>query len=253
MKNTNVLKWVNVGVTVAMIVVNALANALPLNGLNTGEISDRFDVYFVPAGYVFSIWGLIYLALLAFTIYQLTPHSVDTRQRIGYLYALSAVANIAWIFLWHYEVFPLTLIAMLVLLGSLIAIYLRLGIGQRRPVSSERWTVNFPFSLYLGWITVATVANVTSLLDYLNWGGWGIAPEAWAVIMLIVAAGVALAVSFTRGDITYIAVIVWAYIGIAVKHGSTPVVAIPATVLATLVGLSLIVTVPRVRRRLADA
>ncbi|MBN2389183.1 MAG: tryptophan-rich sensory protein [Anaerolineae bacterium] len=253
MKNTNVLKWVNVGATVAMIVVNALANALPLNGLNTGEISDRFEVYFVPAGYVFSIWGLIYLALLAFTIYQLTPHSAGTRDRIGYLYALSAVANIAWIFLWHYEVFPLTLIAMLVLLGSLIAIYLLLGIGVRRPAASERWTVNFPFSLYLGWITVATVANVTSLLDYLNWGGWGIAPEAWAVIMLIVAAGVALAVSFTRGDITYITVIVWAYIGIAVKHGSTPVVAIPATVLATLVGLSLVVTVPRVRRRLASA
>jgi len=253
MKNTNVLKWVNVGATVAMIVVNALANALPLNGLNTGEISDRFEVYFVPAGYVFSIWGLIYLALLAFTIYQLTPHSAHTRERIGYWYALSAVANVAWIFLWHYEVFPLTLIAMLVLLGSLIAIYLRLGIGKRRPAASERWPVHFPFSLYLGWITVATVANVTSLLDYLNWGGWGIAPEAWAVIMLIVAAGVALAVSFTRGDIAYIAVIVWAYIGIAVKHGSTPVVAIPATVLATLVGLSLIVTVPRVRRCLVDA
>ncbi|MBN1936539.1 MAG: tryptophan-rich sensory protein [Anaerolineae bacterium] len=251
MKKTDVLKWVNVAATLNVIVINALANALPLNGLNTGEISDRFEVYFVPAGYVFSIWGLIYLALLAFTIYQLTPHSADTRNRIGYLYALSAVANIAWIFLWHYEVFPLTLIAMLVLLGSLIAIYLRLGIGKRSPAASERWPVHFPFSLYLGWITVATVANVTSLLDYLNWGGWGIAPEAWAVIMLIVAAGVALAVSFTRGDIAYIAVIVWAYVGIAVKHAATPVVGIPAAMLATVVGLSLIVTVPRLRRRLA--
>lgn len=253
MKNANVLKWVNVGTTVIMIVVNILANALPLNGLNTGQISDRFDVYFVPAGYVFSIWGLIYLALLAFTIYQLTPHSVAIRERIGYLYALSAVANIAWIFLWHYEVFPLTIIAMLVLLGSLVAIYLLLGIGRRHPAASERWSVHFPFSLYLGWITVATVANVTSLLDYLNWNGWGIAPEVWALIMLIVAAGVALAVSYTRGDITYIAVIVWAYIGIAVKHGATPIVAIPASMLATLVALSLVVTVPRVRRRLAGS
>lgn len=253
MKNANVLKWVNVGATVVMIVVNILANALPLNGLNTGQISDRFDVYFVPAGYVFSIWGLIYLALLAFTIYQLTPHSVAIRERIGYLYALSAVANIAWIFLWHYEVFPLTIIAMLVLLGSLVAIYLLLGIGRRHPAASERWSVHFPFSLYLGWITVATVANVTSLLDYLNWNGWGIAPEVWALIMLIVAAGVALAVSYTRGDITYIAVIVWAYIGIAVKHGATPIVAIPASMLATLVALSLVVTVPRVRRRLAGS
>lgn len=250
MKNTNALKWINVGATVAMIVVNILANALPLNGLNTGQISDRFEVYFVPAGYVFSIWGLIYLALLAFTIYQLTPHSSVTRERIGYLYALSSVANIVWIFLWHYEVFPLTVIAMLVLLGSLIAIYLLLEIGKQHPVASERWSVHFPFSLYLGWITVATVANVTSLLDYLKWDGWGVAPEIWAIIMLIVAAGIALAVSFTRGDIVYIAVIVWAYIGIAVKHTATPAVSIPATVLATLVGLSLVVTVPRVRRRL---
>ena len=252
MKKTKVLMWVNVAATVGVIVVNILANALPLNGLNTGEISDRFEVYFVPAGYVFSIWGLIYLALLAFTIYQLTPHSAGARERIGYLYALSAVANIAWIFLWHYLVFPLTLVAMLVLLGSLIAIYLRLGIGQRRPAQSERWTVFFPFSLYLGWITVATVANVTSLLDYLKWGGWGIAPEAWAVIMLIVAAVVALAVSYTRGDIAYIGVIVWAYVGIAVKHSATPIVAIPAVLLAVLVGLSLIATVPRVRQRLAE-
>lgn len=250
MKKSNVLMVVNVVTTLGVIVVNTLANALPLNGLNTGEISDRFEVYFVPAGYVFSIWGLIYLALLAFTIYQSTPHSADARERIGYLYALSGVANIAWIFLWHYEVFPLTVIAMLVLLGSLIAIYLRLGIGRQRPAASERWTVHFPFSLYLGWITVATVANVTSLLYYLNWGGWGIAPEAWAVIMLLVAAVVALAVSFTRGDIAYIAVIVWAFAGIAVKHAATPVVGIPASVLATVVGLSLVVTVPRVRRQL---
>ncbi len=250
MKKVNALMVVNVVVTLGVIVVNTLANALPLNGLNTGEISDRFEVYFVPAGYVFSIWGLIYLALLAFTIYQLTPQGADARERIGYLYALSGAANVVWIFLWHYEVFPLTLVAMLVLLGSLIAIYLRLRIGRQRPAASERWPVHFPFSLYLGWITVATVANVTSLLDYLNWGGWGIAPEVWAVIMLLVAAVVALAVSFTRGDITYIAVIVWAYAGIAVKHTATPVVAIPAALLAVVIGLSLIVTVPRVRRQL---
>ncbi len=245
MKKSDILKIVNVLVTLGVIVVNGLANALPINNLNTGQISDRFEVYFVPAGYVFSIWGLIYLALLAFTVYQWLPQGEEVRERIGYLYALSGIANVTWIFLWHYLQFPLTLVAMLVLLGSLIAIYLRLGIGQRRFETMERWTVQVPFSLYLGWITVATVANVTSLLDYLQWGGWGVAPEIWAVMLLLVAAGVALAVSFTRGDIAYILVIVWAYIGIAVKHTDTPLVMIPAAVLAGIVGLSLVVTAPR--------
>ncbi len=247
MKKDTLLKVVNTVTTLVVIVINALANALPINGLNTGQISDRFEVYFVPAGYVFSIWGLIYLALLAFTVYQWLPQSDKARERIGYFYALSGIANSVWIFLWHYLQFPLTLLAMLVLLGSLIAIYLRLGIGQRRFETLERWAVQIPFSIYLGWITVATIANVTSLLDYLRWGGWGIAPEIWAVIMLLVAAGVALAVSFTRGDIAYILVIVWAYIGIAVKHTATPLVMIPAAVLAGIVGLSLVVTARRPR------
>jgi len=246
-KKDTLLKVVNTVTTLVVIVINALANALPINGLNTGQISDRFEVYFVPAGYVFSIWGLIYLALLAFTVYQWLPQSDKARERIGYFYALSGIANSVWIFLWHYLQFPLTLLAMLVLLGSLIAIYLRLGIGQRRFETLERWAVQIPFSIYLGWITVATIANVTSLLDYLRWGGWGIAPEIWAVIMLLVAAGVALAVSFTRGDIAYILVIVWAYIGIAVKHTATPLVMIPAAVLAGIVGLSLVVTARRPR------
>ncbi len=243
----NLLKVVNTATTLVVILINALANTLPINGLNTGQISDRFEVYFVPAGYVFSIWGLIYLALLAFTVYQWLPQADQARARIGYFYALSGVANSAWIFLWHYLQFPLTLLAMLVLLGSLIAIYLRLGIGQRRFELLERWTVQIPFSIYLGWITVATVANITSLLNHLQWSGWGIAPEAWAVIILLVAAGVALAVSFTRGDVAYILVIVWAYIGIAVKHAATPLVMIPAAVLAGIVGLSLVVTARRAR------
>jgi len=239
-------------VTLATLVVNGLANALPLNGLETGEISDRFAIYFVPAGYVFSIWGLIYLGLLAFTVYQALPAQRENPrlQRIRGWYTLSGLANIVWIFLWHYEVFPLTIVAMLIILGSLIVTFLRLGIGVSAAATGETWAVRVPFSIYLGWISVATVANATQLLYYLNWNGFGIAPEAWAVIMLVVAAGIALAMSLTRGNIAYVLVFVWAYAGIAVKHAPTPVVAIPAGVLAVLLGLSLFLTVPRVQRRL---
>lgn len=238
--------------TAAVIIVNGLANALPLNGQSTGEISDRFEVFFVPAGYVFSIWGLIYLALIGFSIFQaLRGQQENPRLRsIGYLYVVSCAANVAWIFLWHYEFFELTLVAMLTLLVLLILIYLRLGIGQIRVPTAETWLAQVPFSIYLGWITVATIANVTSLLDHLGWGGWGISPEVWAVIMLVAGAAIASAVSITRGDIAYVLVIVWAFAGIAVKHSATPLVAVTAGLMAVVVALTLLVGVPRRRRRL---
>jgi hypothetical protein len=234
-------QWVNVLAVVATIVINGLANALPLNGLTTGEISDRFQVYFVPAGYVFSIWGVIYLALIGFAVYQLLPAQRENPRlaRVGYLFAASCVANIAWLFLWHYEQFELTLVAMVALLILLIAIYLHLGIGRTAP-AAERWLVHVPFSIYLGWITVATVANVTSLLDYLNWGGWGISPQVWAVIMLVVAGAIAAGVSFTRGDVAYMLVILWAFAGIGVKQGDTAVVGGAAWVMTALMGLVLV-------------
>lgn len=229
----------NVLAVVATLVVNVLANALPLNGLNTGEISDRFQVYFVPAGYVFSIWGVIYLGLIAFAVYQALPRQRDNLRlnRVGYLFVLACAANIAWLFLWHYEQFPLTLLAMLALLGLLIAVYLRLGIGRTEVVAAERWCVQIPFSVYLGWVTVATIANVTSLLDYARWGGWGIAPQIWAVIMLVVATGIAAAVAWFRRDAAYLLVLVWAFAGIAVKHAATPAVTIAAWTTAGAVAL----------------
>jgi hypothetical protein len=236
---------------IATIAVNGLANALPLNGQTTGEISDRFQVYFVPAGYVFSIWGLIYLGLVAFAVYQALPAQRDNPRlrRIGYLFVLSCLANIAWLFLWHYGLFSLTLAAMLALLLLLIAIYLRLGIGRAGVSVAEKWLVRVPFSIYLGWITVATIANATSLLDYLNWSGWGISPEAWTVIMLLAAVGIASTVSLTRGDVAYMLVIIWAFAGIAVKQAQAPVVATAAWAATAAVALMLIVGVFITKRR----
>ncbi len=163
----------------AMITVNILANALPINGQNTGEISDRFDVFFVPAGYVFSIWGLIYLGLLAYAVYQALPAQAEnpTLRSIGYLFVLSCLANIAWIFLWHYNLVALSVVAMLALLGLLLAIYLRLDIGRAPVAPAMKWLVHVPFSIYLGWITVATIANITSWLYEVGWSGWGSLPR----------------------------------------------------------------------------
>lgn len=240
--------------TIAVIAINALANTLPLNGLTTGEISDRFDVYFVPAGYVFSIWGLIYLGLIAYSIYQVLPAQRENPRlrRTGWLYVLSCAANVAWLFLWHYEIFEWTIVAMVALLLLLIAIYLRLGTGRTGVSRAENWLVRLPFSIYLGWITVATIANATSLLEYLGWNGWGLAPEWWAVIMLVAAAVITTLVSLTRGDVAYVAVIVWAAIGIALKHSDTISVSLTAWIVAAWVALTLILGVPLLMERMAN-
>lgn len=242
MKTTNIIRQVtNIAAVIATIAINGLANALPLNGQLTGEISDRFKVFFVPAGYVFSIWGLIYLGLIAFAVYQALPAQRDNPrlQSVGYLFVLSCIANVGWLFAWHYEQFVLAMLLMITLLLLLIACYLRLEIGRGQVRGGERWLVQVPFSIYLGWITVATIANATSLLDYLRWNGWGIAPAIWAIIMLAVAAVVTAAVWFTRRDGAYALVIIWAFIGIAVKHPATPLVAFAAWGAAAVVILLL--------------
>jgi len=233
---------VNVIATLVTITVNGLAVALPLNGQNTGAISDRFKVFFVPAGYVFSIWGVIYLAMLAFTIYQALPSQRENPRlrRIGYLYALSGLANSTWLFLWHYNYFVLSLFVMLSLLSLLIAIYVRLDIGRSQVPAGFRWAVNLLFSLYLGWISVATIANATGLLYYLNWNGWGIGGEVWAVIMLGAASIIAVLMSLTRADVVFLLVLVWAFAGIALKQAGAPLV-VPAAWAATILAALLAV------------
>jgi hypothetical protein len=214
----------------AVVAVNVAANALPINGLNTGEISDRFDIFFVPAGYVFSIWGLIYLGLLGYAVYQALPAQADNPRlkSIGGLFLLSSVANIVWIFLWHYLLFPLTLIAMITLLLSLIGIYLRLRRSDVLVSNAERWLVRVPFSIYLGWISVATIANVTQVLFYLRWGGWGISEVAWAIVMLVVGVVLAGIMAFNERDPAYVLVFVWAYAGIGLAQADEVYVAMTA-------------------------
>ncbi len=224
------------------IVVNTLANALPLNGLNTGQISDRFEVYFTPAGYVFSIWGLIYIGLIAFAIFQALPSQRENPRlrATGWWIVLGGLANSVWIFLWHYEIFPITVVAMLVLLLTLIITYLRLGINRVKVSRAEKLAAHLPFSIYLGWITVATVANITSLLDYLQWNGFGIPPVTWMWIILGAVLVIAVLMNFTRRDVGYTLVILWAVAGIALKHAATAGVATPAWIVFALVAITLV-------------
>ncbi len=226
----------NILSVVLALTVNILAATLPLNGQNTGAISDRFKVYFVPAGYVFAIWGIIYVGWIAFAVYQALPaQKANPRlRRLGYLFALSGMFNAAWLFCWHYNQFGLSVLVMLTLLGLLIASYLGLNVGKAPISNAERWLVDIPFSVYLGWITVATVANVTDWLYFVHWNGFDIAPQAWAVIMLVVASVLGVITAQTRHDAAYLFVLVWSFIGITVKQAAAPVVADSAAILALL-------------------
>ncbi len=229
--------------TLLTLTVNGLANALPINGMNTGQVSDSFDVFFVPAGYVFSIWGLIYILLIAFTIYQALPAQKDNPvlKSIRGWYVIGCLANSIWIFAWHYLQFNLTILLMGILLVSLLLVYKRLRKQNDAESSSGmRWFVQLPFSVYLGWITVATIANVTDVLDFNKWNGFGIAGETWAIIMLAVAVLIALWMMLAQRDAPYLAVLAWAFAGIGVKFAGVSIVSTAAYAAAIITGVLLV-------------
>ena len=227
------------------IVVNGLANALPLNNQTTGELSDKYPNLFVPAGLTFSIWGVIYILLAIFVIYGLVISIKNNTQKtafienIGILFFISSLANIGWIFAWHYEILPLSLVLMLVILGSLITIYLRLRIGKSDSTLSERYLVHLPFSVYLGWITIATIANVTAVLVDINWNTFGLGEQFWTVAVIIVGIAIALSILLTRKDIFYCLVVDWALLGILLKRLADPT-PVQSVIIISIIGMALI-------------
>ncbi len=213
------------------LVINTLAVTLPLGGRTTAEISDSFNVLFVPAGYVFSIWGLIYLALIGFTVFQALPGQQrnPSVRATGYWVALTGVLNSLWIVLWHYGYYVLTLVVMVAMLAALIVIYRRLAAVP--PASpATRWLVHAPFSLYLGWISVATIANASAVLVHLGWDGRPLNPTIWTVVMIAAAAGLAVLMAYRHRDMVYAGVIVWALAGILVKQASIAPIALAVVV-----------------------
>ena len=226
------LRWWVPITTLATIVVNGLANALPIAGRLTGAISDSFPVLVTPAGYVFAIWGVIYLGLAGYAVWQSLPAQADNPRVRALVLPVSIgnVANLVWILLWHHLLIAASLLAMLVLLASLIATYLRLRAPTRRrapaPLSrGERLWARGTFSVYLGWITVATVANVTIALYDAGWDGGFVPAQVWAAITLVVATALGAQMLRRYGDGAYASVLVWAFVGIVLAQwGATIVV-----------------------------
>ncbi len=229
----------NVLAFIAVLTVNFLSNALPINGKTAQDISDALPSYFTPAGYTFSIWGIIYLALFGFIIYQALPAQRERpfQRQIGWLFVASSVFNITWLFSFHYEIYALSVVLMLGLLATLIAIYLRLEIGRPNSALStaDKLLVQGPFSLYLGWIMVATIANISSFFVSVNWDGFGIAGQTWSAVMISVAVIVAGVLLFNRRNLAYAGVLVWALFGIRAAFPGEAIIANTALIAAVLI------------------
>ena len=252
-----ILSIFNIVGFLGVIIVNGLANALPINNKTTGALSDQYPNLFVPAGLTFSIWGLIYVLLAIFVVYSiLTALKADTKHsfinRIHILFFLTCIANIGWIFAWHYEMVPISMILMILLLACLIAIYLRLSIGRSNASNQEKYLVHVPFSIYLGWITVATIANATALLVDANWNKFGFGEQFWTICVIIVAIIIALTIILQRKDIFYGLVVDWALIGILIKRlavDPSPYYGILITVIGGLILISLAILFQIIRRK----
>lgn len=205
------IKYLNIVLFAGMLVMNYLANALQLNNKTTGELSDSFPNLFVPAGLTFSIWGVIYLLLMVYCVVQFTGSSKEVISDISWLFSISCILNAIWIIFWHYGKLPLSLIVMLGLLLTLI----RINISIRElPFGIIKAT----FGIYLGWICIATIANVTALLVNYNWTGFNIPQETWTIIMIFTGAVlIGLTVYRLKNPFIGLAVI-WAFIGIAIKR-----------------------------------
>lgn len=205
------MKFVNLILFAIMVVVNYLANALPLNGKTTGEVSAAYENLFVPAGITFSIWGVIYLMLLGFIIIQFKEQNKLLIESIGWAFAVSCLFNALWIFAWHYEKLPLSLIIMLGLLAVLIYINMQLK-------GTSFVFAKAAFGIYLGWICIATIANVSALLVSYNWGGWGIDGYIWAIIMIAIGLSIT-ALTLYRLENPFLGLaIIWAFAGILINR-----------------------------------
>jgi len=233
---------------IIMVAVNVLANALPINGQNTGEVSDSYGNLFAPAGLTFVIWGVIYILLTLYTVYQFGlfqkgngSSRSSLMERIAPFFILSSVVNGVWIFAWHYNLIGVCL----VLIAGLLALLIRINllIGKEQLTRKEKFFIGLPFSVYFGWVTVATIANATTLLVDLGWNGFGISEVIWTVIILLVGAAIGFATIRLRHDVAYGLVLVWSYGGILLKHVSQDGFAMAYTPVIVTVGICIVIFV----------
>lgn len=207
------LKYINILFFAGMILMNYLANSLPLNNKTTGQLSDSYPNLFVPAGITFSIWGIIYALLAGYCIVQFTRLNLNVPVNVGWLFAASCILNALWIVCWHYEKLPLSLIVMLGML--IVLIYINILIKDL-PFN----IIKASFGIYLGWICIATIANVTALLVHYEWKGSILSEEVWTITMISIGAIIAVVTIYKINNPFVGLAVMWALAGIIIKRQS---------------------------------
>lgn len=229
-------------VTFASILLPAFGAFTP-GDTNTGEVSGQYfrDVYIIPADYAFAIWAPIYLGFLTFAVFQALPAQRDNPRFAATRLWLagSALLNAAWGAVFNNLLFGLSAVVIVVMLAVALVMHRTMGIGRMKVYGVERF-VRFPFSLYAGWLTVATIVNVAGVLAVNGWDGFGISYPVWGVVMLLVAAAIVVTTRLRWRDPVYGGVLMWACVGVIVARAEVPLVAVTAgvvglTVLATFV------------------
>ncbi|MDO4781052.1 MAG: tryptophan-rich sensory protein [Candidatus Saccharibacteria bacterium] len=264
MKEQLGLKWAVLGAVVVTIAVNAYANIARLGGANTGEVSALYPNLFTPTGLTFSIWSVIYLLLLAYAVYQFAAVRQKAGSKLdeGLFTAInpwllvSCVANIGWMMAWHFRLIWLSMVCMIVLLVSLVVVARKLCAAFMKPATAHDYIwARLPIMVYLGWISVATIANGFALAVSLGWNGMGVDAGGWLAVGLVGGALIGLVAMWRQRDAAYGAVFVWAYGGILIKHlaegghnGAYPsAIALLSVVLPVLVGAVLYVFIKQWR------
>lgn len=240
----------NLAAFALVVAVNVMSNVMPINGQSMPEISAKYPSLFTPAGFAFSIWGVIYLALLGFVVYQALPsqrHN-DRLARISVPFKINCIANASWLFAWHYDLLLLSVVIMFVILVTLVAIYRSLIADIEDSTPLQHLTMHLPFSLYTGWITLATIVNLSVVQTAYGWDDVGIDAVNWTLFKLGIAGAIGVTVALRLHDVVFVAVVAWAAYGISVKQAATPAVAGSATTIA-LLALMLVIREGAVRLR----
>lgn len=248
MRNVKALAILNTVFFLLHLVPSQLTQLELFNNQTIGEVSDKYPTLFTPAGITFSIWGLIYVALIAFCVYHLlkayredaTHEANRDLQRVGFLFMLNNLATAAWTIAWVYEALVLSLLLMLVQLVTLLLIHIRLDIFDPTRSAASRWFTQFPLSIYFGWICIATVANSSAVLVGMGWDGFGLSPAFWTILMLIIATLITLFVVISRRNPYVGLVTVWAFYGIILKHQQLGLQSSAGIITVAWVGLILV-------------
>ena len=248
------LSVANIFALIVTIVLNYLSNTGTFNGNTMSTVSAAYQNLFTPAGYAFSIWGLIYLGLAAFVIYHAVISFKSNPEnnvvlKVGWWFVISCLANCAWIFAWLYDYTGLSVIIMMILLFSLVIIVLRTRMELDDIPIKQIAFVWWPFSLYAGWITVALVANIAAWLTKINWDGFGISSTSWTIIMIIVAGIIYLVMTWQRNMREYALVGVWGLMAIAVANWTTEPSIVQTSIIISII-LFLSSTVHAIRNKL---